>query len=209
MKKSRIIATFFVCLAILGVGASIASIGHSDKKTSKLYSNELPTNTDSDDMTLEEITTLAMKSYIAYGENDWEGIYDYSDIELYCYLNDEKWYTREEYLSLEDEQKQTNGSAGVYLYGDTDTFVFETPQLMSDDEVENLNNFIISLNKENPPTDFQVEKAYAIKLKYNEDSDIEYVPKIYVFKVNGIWEADIIMSVLEASIIEMITEETN
>lgn len=179
--------------------------------TSDLYVSELPTDNDSDDITPQEAATLAMKSYIAYGENNWEDIWDYSDIELYCYLSDGKWYTKDEYLALEEKQAQTNGggSTGLYLYGETDTFAFETPELMSDDDIENLNNFILSLDDENPPTDFQVEKAYSIKLKYDKDSEIEYTPKIYVFKVNGTWEADIMMSTLEASVAEMITGETD
>lgn len=155
------------------------------------------------DITPEQAVELVGKGYEAYGQMDWDAVCDYTNIDLYAYLSEGKWLTKDEILAMAAEQDGEAESGEGYMYGEPSNFTYGEAILMNDEELQELNDFIQSMDDDGNPIDYTVDAAYTVPLEFKEtDSDetglTDYSPTMLAVKVGNTWKADIMMTTMQA-----------
>lgn len=155
------------------------------------------------DITPEQAVELVSKGYEAYGQMDWNAVCDYTNIDLYAYLDEGKWLTKDEILAMAAEQDSETESGEGYMYGNPDSFTYGEAVLMNEEELQELNDFIQEMDDDGNPVDYIVDAAYVVPLEFKEtDSDetglTDYAPTMLAVKVCDTWKADIMMTTMQA-----------
>ena len=134
---------------------------------------------------------------------DWNAVCDYTNIDLYAYLDEGKWLTKDEILAMAAEQDSEAESGEGYMYGNPDSFTYGEAVLMNEEELQELNDFIQEMDDDGNPVDYIVDAAYVVPLEFKEtDSDetglTDYAPTMLAVKVGDTWKADIMMTTMQA-----------
>lgn len=198
---SKIVVIMMVAIA----GLAITACGSKDSKTVVEAEERKEVQSSSEELSVEEVITIAEDGFRAIKEMNPEEMIKYTDIELVYYMgraekvDDEKML--EEITDVVSEADEDYNSLGIVgHYAAMENIELYDPKLISTEEIEELNAMVFgsdfAILREIQDYQYKVEKAYKLQMSYDgmEEEQKDYVLVVYA---NGQWELDVCIAFMK------------
>lgn len=195
LRKALLLALSFIMLAAC-TGCTLDTEDNSESQASSTEFSE------------EDALAIAEGGFQAMKEKNSANMVKYINMDIFYYVANKEYLDEEELINAIDsvikESSDSYNSLGIIgIFGAYENVEFYDIQPFPDEELNNLNEFVINekLLGEADSFDYNIENAYKLKISYDgieeesfEEGDEPYVLVVYA---NGEWKLDVFVSIMK------------